>query len=154
MGIPTRRCAFIGGDGTQCEKWFEARDNNKICAFHRGEKPKEDEQVKIAYIELVNVQRKYCYTLDFEALDSHIQELEKVLENARVSAMTARQVKAEKLDTLTEEQRKELRKIKVSREVVKEVKAKKPSLKKDPIKYLMETYKITEEQAKKMMDMD
>jgi hypothetical protein len=69
---------------------------------------------------------------------------------------SARAVRGEKLDALSESERSELRKIKLDKAVKEpKVKADKaPSLKKDPVSYLMKTKKMSEADAKESLNMD
>src|SRR6266404_4854114 len=112
MPIPYRRCNYLDPSGQQCEKWFPAVDETKLCPSHKGILTNNghlNEQETPRYIDLVNDERHYCYhfldgtaqnqkqTLIFEFKDdeegtkfektaAHIAFLEKVREdiNARI----------------------------------------------------------------------
>jgi|SRR5882724_5022926 len=178
MPTPYRRCIYLSETGLQCESYFEALDDNKLCPSHRevnspsAKNGITDEQ-KVRYIDLVNDERKYCYHfLDgtsqnqdqelifqfkddesgtvFEKLDRHIAFLEKVLEDVKARHQSSRAVRAEKLNNLTEEERKELRKIKIEKATTEKTKS--VSFKKDPIANLAKTSKLID--AKSLLDMD
>ena len=152
MSTPYRRCIYMAENGLQCETWFPAISDTKICDVHSGVvTPAEASKVK--YIDLANEERAACHKMSFEELDIHIAELEKVLENQKTRLYSARATRIEKLDNLSEEERKELRKIKIDR-MVKEPTVKKATIKSDPIKYLMQTKKMSEQESRDMMSMD
>jgi len=181
--VPRRRCNYLDNHGQQCDKWFPAIDSTKLCENHRGIISSNGTSDKLnetpKYIDLVNDQRQYCYHfLDgtaqnqsqklifefkddedgsiFDKLDSHIAFIEKVLEDMKARLHSARAVRGEKLDALSESERSELRKIKLDKAVKEpKVKADKaPSLKKDPVSYLMKTKKMSEADAKESLNMD
>src|SRR5271166_1217104 len=160
MPIAYRRCFYIADTGIQCETWFEAVDNNKLCEAHRQiiSPNGKNEDIKVKYIDLVNDERKYCYHfLDgtsqnqsqaliyefkddlegsvFEKLDQHIGFIEKVIEDLRARLHSARAVRSEKLDELSDDQRKELRKHRIEK-AVDNVTDKPKSFKKDPVGHL------------------
>lgn len=138
-----RRCWHMDEKGQQCEVWFPAEDDNKLCALHRnGASPSqrngETEDQKLKYIDLVNDERSYCYHFKdgsaqnqsqslisefkddtegsvFDKLDRHIAFLETVISDLKARHQTARAVRAEKLDKLSEDERKELRKIRIEK---------------------------------------
>ena len=178
--MPTayRRCFYIDSSGLQCEEWFPADNDDKLCASHReivspSGRNGHSEESKVRYIDLVNDERKYCYHfldgeaqqqkqelifqfLDdaegtvFEKLDRHIAFLEKVLEDVRARQGQARHIRQDKLNELSEDQRKELRKIKIEKALSSPTKV---SVKKDPIAHLVKKG-LSESDAKAFLDMD
>lgn len=180
--IPHRRCIHLDENGLQCDIYFPADTNDKLCPAHRviasvGTRNGENEEQKIRYIDLVNDQRKYCYTfLDgkeqnqdktlifefkddeegtvFEKLDRHYAFLESVLADIRARMQSTRAVKVEHLEKLTEEERKELRKIKIDKAVKTSDKKSSPSVKKDPIAHLMTKNNMSKSDAQSLLTMD
>ena len=179
---PMRRCIHMDERGIQCDTWFNAETDDKLCEPHRtiaspSARNGQSEEQKVRYIDLVNEQRVYCYhfkdgtteqqdkTLIFEfkdnadgtvfdKLDRHIAFLEKVLEDVKIRLSTSRAVKGEKLDKLSEEERKELRKIRITRAVEEKTSSRTPSIKKDPLAHLMKTKGISQSDAKSLLNMD
>lgn len=151
MSIPYRRCFYLDDRGQQCDAWFPAVDDNKLCGPDKNNHRalinvnghiNEPETPK--YIDLVNDERRYCYHfLDgtsqnqsqtlihefkddqdgtiFEKLDSHIAFIEKIIEDMKARLHSARAVRAEKLDELSEEERKHLRTLKIDKQVREKV---------------------------------
>lgn len=142
--IPQRRCIYLDDRGMQCDKWFDAIDENKLCAAHQeivspSTRNGQTEEQKTKYIDLVNDERRYCYHFQdgtaqnqdqkliyefkddedgtvYEKIDRHIAFLEKVLEDVKARLQSgARAVRNEKLSLLSEEERKRLREIKIER---------------------------------------
>lgn len=154
MSTPYRRCCNINEAGLQCETWFPAINDSKLCDVHSSiATPNGTQENKVKYIDLVNTERATCHTMSFEELDIHIAELEKVLENQKTKLYSALATRSEKIDKLSEEERKELRKIKVDR-AVRETPVRKATIKSDPIKYLMQSKGMSEQESKDMMSMD
>lgn len=179
MSIPYRRCIFINDRGAQCDEWFPAIDDNKLCATHREiitPNGRLNPTQIPKYIDLVNDERTYCYhfkdgtaegqkqTLIFEfqddaegsvfdKLDSHIAFIERVIEDMKARLHSSRAVRAEKLDSLSEEERKCLRAIKIDK-AVKSDSPKTPSFKADPVSHLAKTKGMSKENARALLDMD
>jgi hypothetical protein len=179
MPTPYRRCYYLDDRGEQCEKWFPATDDNKLCLDHRefmGVNGHANPANTAKYIDLVNDEREYCYhflsgarqkqskTLIFEfkddedgtvfeKIDSHIAFIEKVLEDMKARLHSARAVKSEKLDELSEEERKELRKQKVEKAINPERAKKAKSFKSDPIGNLTKSG-LSADKAKALMEID
>src|SRR5487761_238747 len=175
---PYRRCFYLDERGQQCEAWFAAETEDKLCPAHRGIAiitNGENKINKIKYIDLANNARAYAYhfrdgrtqeqnqelifqfkdDMDgsiFEKLDHHLAFLECVLQDIKIKLSETRAVKTEKMNDLTEDQREELRKIKI--EKIFKTPDKIPSMKKDPIAYLMKTKGMSEEDAKKQLSLD
>jgi hypothetical protein len=159
MSIPYRRCCYINDQGLQCETWFEANTDSKLCAPHSEiispSSNGHSNEAKIKYIDLVNEQGALCAKMSLDELDIHIAGLEKLLEEEKARLYAARAKRTQKLDDLSEEERKVRRAIKVTRSVEeKEKKPKKATLASDPVKYMMQKFNLTEDQAKKMLGDD
>jgi hypothetical protein len=108
----------MSAQGLQCEVWFEATTDDKLCPTCRLIiTPANGSETKVKYIDLVNSERAICFEMTLDQLNEHIATLEKVLEEQKARVYAARATKTEKLDALTEEERKELRKIRVTRAV-------------------------------------
>lgn len=180
MSTPYRRCFYMDERGSQCEEWFPAVDDTKLCKMHQeiaspGSRNGETEENKIKYIDLVNDERKYCYhfadgasqhqTQDlifqfkddtdgtvFEKIDRHLAFLDKVIEDLKARRQTARAVRGEKMDALSEEQRKELRKIKIEKAVAA-VEPKKTTIKSDPVGFLAKKG-MSRQDAQALLTMD
>jgi hypothetical protein len=179
MSVPYRRCFYIDDRGQQCDTWFPAIDDNKLCNPHREiitPGKNGNEEAKVKYIDLVNDERLYCYhflngeaqnqsqTLIhefkddaegtiFEKLDSHIAFIEKVIEDMKARLHSSRAVRTEKLDELTEEERKHLRSIKIDK-VFRPGKVKAPSFKADPVGFLASKNKMSKTDASNLLEMD
>lgn len=146
------RCAYFNENSQQCEVWFEKDESVTglpLCDEHkRMTDPSLGDEQKKLYIDVVNDHKKFCYQMTVEELDLHIAGIEREIEAIKTKLFATRSVRAEKLDNLTENQRKERRKIKVDSAVREEAKKKKPTIKSDPVGYLMMTQNMTEAQAR------
>jgi hypothetical protein len=180
--VPRRRCNYLDNHGQQCDTWFPAISSDKLCDYHKGiihnngTTDRVNEEEKVRYIDLVNDQREYCYHfLDgtaqhqdktliyefrddedgtkFEKLERHIAFLEKVKSDISARTQSARASLSARMDELTEEQRTELRKQKIDKSF-KQPKEKIPSLKKDPIGYLMKSKGMNKSDAMELASMD
>ena len=173
-----RRCIYIDSDGIQCEHWVPISKNTKLCLVHSDTiNPTDSPESKERYIDLVNDQREFCYqfkdgseshqdkTLVFEfkddgegtkldKIEKHIAFLERVLEDVRARTYATKAIRGEQLDALSEEERKKRRAIKVER-VARETREKKPTIKSDPVKYLMmKNPKMTEAMAREFLGLN
>lgn len=163
------RCQYTDDSGMQCEKWFDAAKKPdptliKFCPDHDGiigEKLAADPDVKERYIDLVNGHRKIVAEMNIDEIDEHIAGLEKLIEAERTKLLTSRAVRAEKIDKLTDEEREVRRSIKLERAKNPEKKSSraskvqtisnKPTIKSDPVGYLMANYGFTREQAESQL---
>lgn len=180
--IPFRRCIHMDERGMQCDTYFPADTDDKLCPIHRevispgSTKNGQTDEQKVRYIDLVNDERKYCYHfLDgtaqeqkqelifefkddsegsiFEKIECHIGFLEKVLEDVKARLHSARAVKSEKLELLSDEERKKLRAIKIDKSV-RESTTRAPSVKKDPVAHLMAKQGMSKTDAAELLSMD
>lgn len=161
-----RRCAHVSETGQECEIWFSLGDDEtkRLCPIHSGEVSPEQatkhEETRSLYITRRKEQEVLCANMSLDELDEHIAKIEVVIEEEKMRLLTARATKSNKLDLLSEAERAERRKIKTSRpegsEPAKPRKPKSdiPTLKSDPVRYMMLKHGFTEEQAKRMLGAD
>lgn len=149
---PRRRCVYMGGDGLQCEVWFPAVSDSKLCPEHsKTISPNGiNLEVKQRFIDLVNETKDLVYKMSLDEIDTHIAQLETELEKQKTIIYASRAVRAERLDTLTEEERAKRRSIKITKAVT-EVRTKRPTMKSDPVRYMMQNQNLTEEEAKEVL---
>jgi uncharacterized small protein (DUF1192 family) len=143
------RCLHFDDSSAQCETWARSIDGaeNKYCSAHDGSISHPEK--KEVYIDLLNAERRLCFAMTLEELDTHIAGIEKEIERLKASLLSSRATRAEKIDKLSDDEREQRRKIKVVSPEPKEKKV--TSIKKDPLKYMMEKHGLTEVQAKKML---
>jgi hypothetical protein len=165
MASTFMRCQYIAADNKQqCNTWFDSDTSvsKTLCPLHcdaiDASTAANHPETKTAYIQQVNDDDKFCSTMDDVQLTNHIFEIEKVIARERTRLSTARANMARRVEKMSDEQRAELRKMKVS-EAVKSS-DKKPrassSKKKDfksmsydeKVQFMMNSYAMTEEQAK------
>lgn len=163
-----RRCDYINSDGIQCETWYDAQGATfGVCPGHSGmistdlaSNSEAGSIVKNTYIEKRQEQEKLCADMTLDELELHYAKLETMIEELKMQLLTAAATRRTKLDTLTESERAERKKIRTPRTAVSSdgkvrknaaATAKKPTLKDDPVHYMMSKHGFTEEQAKRML---
>lgn len=160
------RCHYeIPETQDQCNTWFEKLADEVLCPIHAGiispDAAVKHAETKANYLQSVNEEHAICAKMTLEDLDIHINRLEAVIELERTKLLAARATRSQKIETLSDDERAERRKQKISKAVFnlenpkvkkeKIIKEKKSTLKDDPIKYMMQQYHMTEEQAKGML---
>ena len=178
MPQPHRRCIHLDERGSQCETWFPATDDNRLCEMHReiaspGKRNGESKEQNVKFMDLLNDERVYCYHFQngesqnqdkelifqfkddkdgskIDKIDRRIAFLESVLTDIKTRFSSARAVRGEALDALTEEERKERRKIKIEKAVTETRQKITATMKTDPIGYLANKG-ISRDNAKKFL---
>lgn len=163
MSTNYTRCDYIPDGGLQCENWIPNTVGlPQKCPLHLGlvsASSASNNENKSSYIEVRNNEAKLCYEMDLVQLDEHIRNLEQVIETEKARAYSARAVRADKLDKLSDEERQVRRELHKQMQANKAQESKEPKIKKvtlasDPIKFFMQTYKITEAEAKIKLGLD
>lgn len=158
------RCQHTDDDKRQCENWFLPADVEaivKLCPHHINSLSlkSNEPQAKANYIDTRNAELTIVKDMTVDQLDQHIAGLEAEIEVLKARVMTSRANRADKVQKLSDEERAKRQRItfdstgtRIERPERQRAKApSKPTLKSDPVGYLMATYPtLTREQAEKM----
>jgi hypothetical protein len=117
------RCHYTSPEGIECASWFPRGEGN-LCIVHRGIVSTSLASNGIAKEEYIGA-RKEAETslrarlqgLDSQAqcnlLDAHIAGIEKIIEEQKTLALTARAIRSEVIEGLSEDERQIRRRMKV-----------------------------------------
>lgn len=162
------RCHYVSEDSNECASWFPRGEGN-LCIIHRGmmstslaangyNKPeylsarKEVELSLRSRLEGKNAQES-C-----SILDEHIAGIERIIEEQKLLALTARALRSEVIEGLSDEERQIRRRMKVSSPNKTETKSKTGKIKgtnEEMIAKLMARHSgMTEVGAKMLLGLD
>lgn len=117
------RCHYVSDDSIECASWFPRGEGN-LCIVHRGmvstslaanghNKPEYISKVKEVELSLRAKLDGKTTQESCSILDAHIAGIERIIEEQKLLALTARALRSEVIEGLSDEERQIRRRMKV-----------------------------------------
>jgi len=160
------RCHYVSDDSIECASWFPRGEGN-LCIVHRGtistslasnghNKAEYIGARKDAELSLRDKIKDKTAQESCNILDAHIAGIEKIIEEQKLLALTARALRSEVIEGLSDEERQIRRRMKVPKsETVKKSSGKIIGTNEEKIAKLMSKHPgMTEIGAKMLLGLD
>lgn len=123
MPIDYIRCHYVSEDKIECASWFPRGEGN-LCIVHRGVISTSMAANGINKEQYIGARKEAELSLREKlegktpqeccnTLDAHIASIEKIIEEQKLLALTARAIRSEVIEGLSEEERQIRRRMKV-----------------------------------------
>lgn len=161
------RCHYVSADSIQCESWHSRADGD-MCPVHRGivstvlasNGHSKDEYISARKAAEVSLREK-IHGLNAQeqcnVIDAHIAGIEKIIEEQKTLALTARAIRSEVIEGMSETDRQLRRLMKVPR-AEKSDKPRKQKISGTPqemlAKFMSQNPKMSESVARELLGLD